>query len=117
MFKHYNIAAVMTDSPIQENLQFVPDVVVTANHPFIRFHGRNIKGHYWYNYLYSEQQMEAWGEKVNRKRIQTMLLRVYFNNYYLINAMQFKVIIGIALSADERKVLEHAYTHSSLEIK
>jgi len=55
MFKHYNIAAVTTDSPIQENLQFLSDVIVTANYSFIRFHGRNLKGHYWCNYLYTEQ--------------------------------------------------------------
>ena len=46
MLKHYNIAAVMTDSPSQENLQFLSDVIVTANHSFIRFHGRNTKSHY-----------------------------------------------------------------------
>ena len=56
MLKHYNIAAVMADSPIQENLQFLSDVIVTANHSFIRFHGRNLKGHYWCNYLYCEQE-------------------------------------------------------------
>src|SRR6266487_6976963 len=42
MLKHYNIAAVMTDSPSQENLQFLSDVTITtAGHSFIRFHGRN----------------------------------------------------------------------------
>ena len=38
--------------------------------------------------------------------------RVYFNNHYrgkaVIIAMQFKDMIGKALAADERKVLEHA---------
>jgi hypothetical protein len=48
MLKHYNIAAVMTDSPAKENLEFLSDVTVTtADHSFIRFHGRNTKGHYW----------------------------------------------------------------------
>ena len=47
MLKHYNIAAVMTDSPAKENLEFLSDVTVTtADHSFIRFHGRNTKGHY-----------------------------------------------------------------------
>jgi uncharacterized protein YecE (DUF72 family) len=111
MLKHYKIAAVMTDSPIQENLQFLSDVIVTANHSFIRFHGRNLKGHYWYNYLYSEQEMNEW---VHQIRKQTKLLRVYFNNHYsgkvVVNAMQFREMIWIALSADKRKVLEHAQT-------
>ena len=31
MLKHYNIAAVMTDSPSQNRLQFLSEVIVTAN--------------------------------------------------------------------------------------
>ena len=34
------------------------DVTITANQSFISFHGRNTKGHYWYNYLYSEQELK-----------------------------------------------------------
>jgi len=30
MLKHYNIAAVITDSPSKENLQFLSDVIVTT---------------------------------------------------------------------------------------
>ncbi|MFZ0513999.1 MAG: DUF72 domain-containing protein, partial [Candidatus Nitrosopolaris sp.] len=78
MLKHYNIAAVMTDSPPSENLQYLSDVMVTADHSLLRFHGRNIKGHYWYNYLYSEQELKPWVEKVDQIRKQTKILRVYF---------------------------------------
>jgi uncharacterized protein YecE (DUF72 family) len=35
MLRHYNIAAVMTDSPPRENLQFLSDVIVTANQSFL----------------------------------------------------------------------------------
>jgi uncharacterized protein YecE (DUF72 family) len=65
MFKHYNIAAVMTDSPAQENLQFLSEVTITADHSFVRFHGWNTKGHYWYNYLYSERELQPWVERIN----------------------------------------------------
>jgi len=50
MLKHYGIAAVMTDSPEQDNLQFLSQAIVTANHCFIRWHGRQAKPRY--NYLY-----------------------------------------------------------------
>ena len=41
MFKHYNIAAVMTDSSAHENLQFLSEVTITTtDHSFVRFHGR-----------------------------------------------------------------------------
>jgi uncharacterized protein YecE (DUF72 family) len=110
MLKHYNIAAVLTDSPEKENLQFLSDVVV--DNSFTRFQGRNTKGHYWYNYLYSKQELEPWVAKVSQIRHQRKLLHVYFNNHYggkaVVNAMQFKEMNGIALSTDERKVLENA---------
>jgi hypothetical protein len=31
----------------------LPVIITTTNQSFISFHGRNTKGHYWYNYLYS----------------------------------------------------------------
>ena len=104
----------MTDSPPGENLHFLSDVMITANQSFIRFHGRNTKGHYWYNYLYSEQELKPWVDKVNQIREQTKILRIYFNNHYggkaVVNTMQFKEMIGVLLSADERKVLENTKT-------
>jgi uncharacterized protein YecE (DUF72 family) len=41
MLKHYNIAAMMTDSPSSENLQYLSDVIVTANYSLVRFHCRH----------------------------------------------------------------------------
>jgi uncharacterized protein YecE (DUF72 family) len=117
MLKYYNIAAVITDSPAKENLQFLSDVIITsADHSFVRFHGRNTKGHYWYNYLYSKKELEPWVEKVNQIREQTKVLRVYFNNHYggkaVVNALQFKEMTSnTPLPENERKVLEHAETY------
>jgi len=62
--------------------------------------------------LYSEQELKPWVDRVEQIRKQTRLLRAYFNNDYggkaVVNAMQFKEMSGITLSADERKGLEHA---------
>jgi uncharacterized protein YecE (DUF72 family) len=115
MLKHYNIAAVITDSPPGENLRFLSDVIVTADHSFIRFHGRNTKGHYWYNYLYTKEELKPWIEKVLQIRKETKVLRTYFNNHWggkaVINALQFKEMTSnTPLPENERKVLEHAET-------
>jgi len=52
---------------------------------------------------------------VSQIRQQTKVVHVYFNNHYggkaVVNAMQFKEMNGIALSVDERKVLENAQTY------
>ena len=113
MLRHYNITAVMTDSPARENLQFLSDITITsADHPFIRFHGRNAKDHYWYNYLYSKEELGPWVEKVSQIKQQTKVLRIYFNNHYggkaVVNALEFKEMIGMSLSEKGKKVLEEA---------
>jgi uncharacterized protein YecE (DUF72 family) len=118
MLKHYNIAAVMTDSPAKENLEFLSDVTVTTvDHSFIRFHGRNTKGHYWYNYLYTKEELKPWVEKVKQVKKQTKVLRAYFNNHYggaaVINALQFKEMLGNKLSKYERNTIEHAQEFQS----
>ena len=64
MLKHYNIATVMTDSPPSDNLQFLSNITVTANHSFIRWHGRNAK--HRYNYLYSKEELKPWVEKTRQ---------------------------------------------------
>jgi uncharacterized protein YecE (DUF72 family) len=118
MLKHYNIAAVMTDSPAKENLEFLSEITVTsADHSFIRFHGRNTKGHYWYDYLYSKEELRPWVEKVEEVKKQTRVLRAYFNNHYggaaVINALQFKEMLGNRLSENERNIIEHAQEYLS----
>jgi uncharacterized protein YecE (DUF72 family) len=117
MLKHYKIAAVMTDSPAKENLQFLSRITITADHSFLRFHGRNTRGHYWYNYLYSGQELRPWVEKVDQIRKQTKILRVYFNNHYggkaVVNALQFKAVTGHSLSEIETNALEYAEKYLS----
>jgi uncharacterized protein YecE (DUF72 family) len=118
MLKHYNIAAVMTDSPAKENLQFLSDVTVTTtDHSFIRFHGRNTKVHYWYDYLYSKEELKPWVEKVKQITKETKILRAYFNNHYggkaVINALQFKQMLGNKLSENEKNALEQAQKYMS----
>ena len=116
LLRHYNIASVITDSPKKESLEFLSETVVTtADHSFVRFHGRNVKGHYWYDYLYSKEELEPWVEKIDKIREQTKVLRVYFNNHYggkaVINALEFKVMLGIKLSEKEASKLENAKSY------
>src|ERR1051326_3503745 len=118
MLRHYNIAAVMTDSPTKENLQFLSNVTITtANHSFIRFHGRNTKGHYWYNYIYSKEELKPWIEKVSQIKQETKVLRIYFNNHYggkaVINALQLKEMTGASLSGKDVRALEQAQSYLS----
>lgn len=117
MLQHYNIASVLTDSPVKENLGFLSDEnnIVSKKIAVIRMHGRNIsRDHYWYDYLYSEDELKPWVNKVKRIKEQVESVYVYFNNHYsgkaIVNALQFKEMINDQqqLPEKEEKVLENA---------
>jgi len=110
MLKHYNIAAVMTDSPEPDELQFLSQPIVTARHAFIRWHGRQVKPRY--NYLYSKEELKPWVDKVKTIATEIAVVRGYFNNHYgaraVVNAVEFKEMLGTVLSEKEKVVLENA---------
>ena len=110
LLKHYNIAAVLTDSPGPDKLQFLSEPIVTANHSFIRWHGRQVKPRY--NYLYSKDELRHWVDKVKRISLETPVVRGYFNNHYgaraVVNAIEFKEMLGNTLSEKENAVKENA---------
>lgn len=110
MLKHYNIAAVMTDSPQPDKLKFLSEPIVTANHSFIRWHGRKVKPRY--DYLYSEEELKPWVENVKKLSTETAIVRGYFNNHYgaksVVNAIEFKRMLGNDLSEKEKAVVENA---------
>lgn len=116
LLRHYNIASVITDSPKNENLEFLSETIVTtADHSIVRFHGRNVKSHYWYDYLYDKIELEPWVEKIDKIREETKVLRIYFNNHYggkaVINALEFKEMLGIKLSEKEASILDNAKSY------
>jgi uncharacterized protein YecE (DUF72 family) len=110
LLRHYDIAAVMTDSPAPDKLQFLSQPIVTARHSFIRWHGRQVKPRN--NYLYSRDELKPWVDKVKQISLEASVVRGYFNNHYgaraVVNAIEFKEMLGSVLSQRERMVLENA---------
>jgi uncharacterized protein YecE (DUF72 family) len=110
MLKHYNISTAMIDSPPSDKLQFLSNVTITANHSFIRFHGRDSS--HRYNYLYSEGELKPWLSKIKTIQSEVSVVRSYFNNHYgakaLVNALQLKELLGTEFTEDHGKVLRHA---------
>jgi len=98
----------MTDSPDQ-SLQYLSNITLTADHAFIRLHGRNKP--FWYNYLYTKSELEPWLKKVSEIKDKVKVLRIYFNNHYggnaILNALQFKESID-ELTEQDRTALEKA---------
>jgi uncharacterized protein YecE (DUF72 family) len=121
LLQHYDIASVLTDSPEREHLEFLSNEnnITSRSTSVVRLHGRNTtQGHYWYNYLYSQKELEPWIEKIGRINQKTDTIFVYFNNHYggkaLVNALQFKEMINHKpLPDNEKKVLEYAKKYLS----
>jgi uncharacterized protein YecE (DUF72 family) len=87
MLKERNVASVLVDGPgfpcIKES---------SANHAYVRFHGRNFD--IWYteekeddyrinkfDYLYSEEELEPWASRISELSKRVEKVRVYFNNH------------------------------------
>lgn len=81
LLSRYNIAQVITDSPMES---FSSPVVTASTHAYVRWHGRGEK--IWYDYSYSEDELLAWKEKIDLIENRVSNVYAYFNNHYRANA-------------------------------
>ncbi len=70
-----NVANVIVDEPL-----LPPDTVVTADFAFIRWHGRGSRP--WYNYRYSDKELDLWVPKVKEVTSRVKRTYGYFNNHF-----------------------------------
>ncbi len=70
-----NVANVIVDEPL-----LPPDTVTTADFAFIRWHGRGSRP--WYNYRYSERELDGWVPKVREVTSRVKKTFGYFNNHF-----------------------------------
>lgn len=70
-----NVANVIVDEPL-----LPPDTVITADFAFIRWHGRGSRP--WYNYRYSEKELDGWVPKVKEVSSRVKKTFGYFNNHF-----------------------------------
>lgn len=75
ILKKHGVANTITDSPIE----FLAEPVVTANHAYVRWHGRGEK--IWYDYDYSEEELSSWAQKISDILAKAKTY-AYFNNHY-----------------------------------
>ncbi len=88
----HEVAYTIVDEPLLPN-----QVVITAEFSLIRFHGRGKS--IWYNYLYSEEEIEDWAFKVEEITKKCKRVYSYFNNHYrafaALNALQLMKRLNI----------------------
>ncbi len=71
----YKLAYTIVDEP-----HLPPDIEITTNFAYFRWHGRGKKP--WYNYHYSEDELKEWVPKIQEAQESVNVVYGYFNNHY-----------------------------------
>lgn len=100
----HEIGYVSVDEPQLEKM-LPPVAVATLPIAYLRFHGRNADKWYGsdgslrYDYLYSEEELRAWIEKIQSLRQQVQTVYIYFNNCHegqaVTNARQMMELLDV----------------------
>lgn len=75
LLSKYNIAYTILDEPL-----LPPDIKLTANFTYFRWHGRGKDP--WYDYLYTEDELKEWVPKIQEVQESVNEVYGYFNNHY-----------------------------------
>lgn len=99
----HNVAYTIVDEPL-----LPPEVVITADFSYIRWHGHGKK--IWYDYEYNEKQLKDWIPKIEETQKKVKKTYGYFNNHYNANAVKnaIEVLQMMNSSTDEQEnILEN----------
>jgi len=103
----YNVAYTIVDEPV-----LPPDVHVTADFAYLRWHGHGQRP--WYNYHYSEEELENWLPKVREVEGEVKTVYGYFNNHFhgyaVENCLSVLKMLG-KLTPDQEEALNRAQAH------
>jgi uncharacterized protein YecE (DUF72 family) len=75
LLAEHHAAYTMVDEPL-----LPPDIHVTSDIAYLRWHGRASKP--WFNYRYSEEQLAEWVPRVNEVAGKAKKVLGYFNNHF-----------------------------------
>lgn len=96
--RSHNVSYAIVDEPL-----LPPETIITSDFSFLRWHGKGTKP--WYNYRYSESELEKWVPKV--KEVSSKVKRTfgYFNNHFRGFAVEnsLKIIKMIGMSKPEQE--------------
>ena len=98
LLRDRNVANTIVDEPL-----LPPDLVVTADFAFVRWHGRGSRP--WYNYRYSQQELAVWAPRVREVTAKAKETFGYFNNHFrgfaVENSLKMMGILGMATPEQE----------------
>lgn len=104
-FAQRGIAVCNIDQPLFED-SIAPAEHITAPIAYVRFHGRNYQAWFRedagrnarYDYLYNEDELQPWIDRVNRMKKRVNDLFIITNNHYrgqaIVNAIEIQAALG-----------------------
>ena len=102
LLRDYNVAAVAVDEPL-----LPPDIRLTSDIAYVRWHGRGEK--MWYNYHYSKDELAAWIPKL-KEMSKSADVYGYFNNHYYgyapENCIDVLEMLGMAMP-EQKETRQH----------
>jgi uncharacterized protein YecE (DUF72 family) len=75
LLKKYNVAYTIVDEPL-----LPPDIHVTSDFAYFRWHGKGKRP--WFDYKYSKEEIDPWIPKVKDTAKIAKIIYGYFNNHY-----------------------------------
>lgn len=115
LLEKYQVAYTIVDEPL-----LPPEIHLTSNIAYFRWHGHGTRP--WYNYRYSIQELEPWSPKVREAAGKVEKVYGYFNNHYhgyaVENCLQVMEMLGTMepRQVEAKKRIEN-YFKSSAEMK
>ncbi len=92
LLEKYSVAYTIVDEPL-----LPPDVHVTSDIAYFRWHGRDSRP--WFNYKYSEEELKEWISRITEVAGKTKKVLGYFNNHFHAyapeNCLQIMQMLGI----------------------
>ena len=106
ILSRYNVAYTIVDEPL-----LPPEIHVTADFAYLRWHGHG--QHPWYDYHYTDTELEDWKPKIEEIQASTKNTFGYFNNHFhgyaVENALKVLKMLG-KLTQEQEEALEKAET-------
>lgn len=98
LLRKYNIAKTVVDEPL-----LPVDLTATADFSFIRWHGKGKR--LWYDYQYSDEELEPWVGNVSKVANNVKKIYGYFNNHFRADSVEnaLSLLNKMGMASDVQK--------------
>ena len=109
LLKNYQVAYTNVDEPL-----LPPEMHLTTDFAYFRWHGHGQE--IWFDYLYSEEELEPWVPKIEEQLASVKKVYGYFNNHYHGYAPEncLQLIERLGLISEEQKKVRQKVTLNKL---